>query len=132
MKTINFEVSAFLLVTGEHFTPRVAEQKGVIFSEKNEHGDIGRTGKFKNKPIPYGSGKIEIDISTTENNFLPEDLGRLGKPGLIELLHNCGAEDVALYVNIGYTECCNFELTPTLLMNLAKIGIPVGVSCYEM
>ncbi len=44
---------------GSTFQPGRAEQlTGLLFTEKNEVGDIAKTGRYKHQPLPYGAASF--------------------------------------------------------------------------
>ena len=132
-----YHVSARLVVHGDDFSPNGAETKtGVLFDQKNAPGDLGVLGKFKNVPLPYGSGHIEIEPSSEDADLLDADLldtsnAVFQRRGLIAALRECGASAITLQIDVAYETQCNFELSPKLLGALAELGVTVGVSCFQ-
>jgi hypothetical protein len=111
---------AFLLVTGDEFSPSKAEALlNLDFgSTKNEPGDLGVKGKYKDRPKPYGSATINyswLDCSAGLEmgipDLLPPNLDLFLIPNFIGTLRNCGGTDITLYINVGYDSQCNMELS---------------------
>jgi hypothetical protein len=112
------------ILVGKDFSPSSFEDAtGYRFVDKNEKGEIAKTGRYKNCPIPYGSATIR-DEQNQENvlGFLEKSKNKL---------LNMGVESINLQLNVAYETQCNFELNADLLMCIAKLSIPLSVSCYE-
>jgi hypothetical protein len=124
------EATAVLLAQGTSFSPsRAAGRLGVVFAEANEPGALGIRGKFAGKPTPYGAASIVVDLSSDwEKELLSSDI--LLKKHLTKVLSECGATEIVLYLNFGFTEQCNLELHPDSIRALAGLNIGVGVSAY--
>ena len=133
--------SAFLLVVGEEFSPSKAE--GILNLTlgplKNEPGELGSRGKYKGKPTPFGSATIEYEWTVSDpvfqENFpdlLPSNLDLFTVPNFVDVLRDCGAINITLYVNVGYDTQCNMELSSQLLSALGKLGIVVAITCYQL
>lgn len=62
------KITASIDFWGRRFQPVKAEQQtGILFSQKNEVGEIGKVGRYKDQPIPYGSASFEAP-STVESS----------------------------------------------------------------
>lgn len=132
MSTKGYYTSARLLVQGATFSPRSAEAgTGIVFSEKNEVGDLGKYGKYRDAPLPDGSATLELASSSTRE-FLDIDAPIFQTPGLVAALRSSGASMIVLYVDVAYEAQCNFELSPELLAALAELGVTVGFSCFPV
>jgi hypothetical protein len=124
------KVQASCLIYGESFSPRKFENKtGLKLSQTNEKGDIGKVGKSRNKPMPYGSGILEFP---EDEKFALSSESKLLKAltGFIEEAKVAGAEDIDMYLNVEYTDQCNFTLEPEFLKIVSQLSIPVSISCY--
>jgi hypothetical protein len=118
-------MSARCLVQGARFSPATAERiSGVGLSDKNEPGAIGNVGRYKDKPIPYGSATLEshppVDLDT-----LLDTLSRC-----IQAFRDAGAEDITLHCDFFYRGQCNLELSLAQITCLSKLQIPITISCY--
>ena len=54
------EVDMHISIMGDEFSPVLFEQRtGLILAEKQEVGGLGLSGKYRGKPVPYGSAKLK-------------------------------------------------------------------------
>jgi len=125
------EITCHCLLQGSKFSPTLTERlHGIKLEGKNEIGDIGKIGKYKNKPIPYGSGVFVIS-----NNLLDPSYDHYKKIDLLEKLipklKSYGVEFMDVLITVAYYNQCNFELSSLLLRRLAALKIPISFSCYE-
>jgi hypothetical protein len=97
----------------------------IVFSEKNEPGATGNAGRYRSKPIPYGSATLESDP--------PDDLD-----ALLDILtcsiakfREAGADDITLHCDVFYSGQCNFEFSVNQIACLSKLKIPITISCYD-
>jgi hypothetical protein len=116
---------------GDHFSPRLAEAKtGLTLVRKNEPGDIGTLGRHKGKPRPYGAASLEAPDDWTWDHKWDWLLMTLSTH--IETLRQCGADDLVLDLGYFYDGQCNLEFSPLRLGQVAALGIPFAISCYEI
>ena len=123
---------ATCILQGKSFSPSSAEAKtGVVFIKKNEVGEIGRFGKYKNKPIPFGSAEIAIDENEWDQNVNEIDylLETFNKH--INIFQICGAENIFFNIDVEYENQCNFDFSTDFIQKLAAVKIPLTISCYE-
>ena len=112
------------ILTGKDFSPASAEKlTGYRFLEKNERGEIAKAGRYKGLPFPYGSCIIR-DVSNQE-----AILDILEKYQT-KLLGN-GVESIVLQLNVAYESQCNFELNENFLARIARLSVPLSISCFE-
>ena len=125
------EASCFL--QGPSFSPRTVEDSTeLFFLEKNEPGEIGQIGRFRNKPIPYGSSTLSPPFqATTENPYY-------GVEWLIDIilakrqfLVIAGAIDIILRLNVYHDGQCNLEFDQGILKKIGDGNIVLTISCYE-
>jgi hypothetical protein len=132
MTTPSIRVFARLVAQGTAFSPGDAERAlGVHFSRKEEPGEIGTSGKFAGRSIPYGSGIIEYEANESDDELIPAHGWILGNPTLVSELGSRGATEINLYIDVEYEAQCNFELSTELLASLSKLGVTVGFSCFR-
>jgi hypothetical protein len=118
-------------VQGDAFRPTEAERRtGIQFSEKNEPGEIGKLGRHKGQPIPFGSGTIESETTGDAMN------GSLSK--FLDILKHCvfqwrelGAEVALLNIDVFYDEQCNLEISEENIAVLSELGLSLALSCYR-
>ena len=124
------KLSVSILLQGKEFSPLEAEKRtGLTLKKKSECGDIGKKGKYKNKPLPYGSALLETpsNIPTDDKfSWLIEAL----KVNL-ETLYKCGADESKIYAGYFYKNQCNFMFTKQELKEIAALNIDLWVSCYD-
>lgn len=97
-----YELCPVLVISGDKFSPKLAEaQLGIVFTTKNEPGELGRRGVLKNKPMTYGSATLcpPDDVSNQSSyysgfNWLVDILG-----DVVDVVRGYGAEDI--YLDLG-------------------------------
>lgn len=112
------------ILIGENFSPSALEKSmNIFFHQKNEKGEIATIGRFKGRPLPYGSCVV-CDESNQEivMDFLEKNLDILKKNGI---------DNIFLRLDVIYESQCNFELDPNFLSRIVKFSIPLSISCYE-
>ena len=118
-------------IQGETFRPTEAEQKtGIRFSVKNEVGEVGKVGRFRGKPQPYGFGSLEVEIA---DNNLEEPL-----KGFLEQVQqglpvwrSHEADTIHLQIDVFYDRQCNLEFSESLIATLHALQLPLALSCYQ-
>jgi hypothetical protein len=125
------EIGGYCHLHGDTFSPsKVEAEFGVRFQSKNEPGEIGTTGRYRGKPVPYGSACYVFGNDRSEKAFRID-------PPLIDLLRNrqrlqeAGVTDVSLHFDVAYTDQCNFEMDPAFLKAAAELDLPVTITCYQ-
>jgi hypothetical protein len=117
------------MMYGENFSPNQAQEAtGVELCRCNENGDIGRTGKFKEKPLPYGSAELidENFSMIAPYSFIFDFIER----HLVKV-RQAGATDIHLHILVAYSDQCNLEFEPKLLQKISRSGLPLTMSVYE-
>lgn len=128
---MQFDIHADLY--GTTFSPeRLELMTGLLLSERTEVGEIGKCGKYNEKPVPYGS-------ATLRPTRLSEEYG----PQLDELLtalerhsadiRQCGASDIVIWF-VSYAnsdEQRNYEFSPAITRRISALGITLAVSHYK-
>ncbi len=125
------KISISILLQGEIFSPKEAEKStGLHLSKKHEVGDIGKEGKYKNKPLPYGSAILEAP----ENIPMDEKFSWLMQSleDTLEKLYKCGAGETRIYAGYFYKNQCNLTFTKEELNAIARLNIDLWLSCYDM
>jgi hypothetical protein len=122
-----------LVVVGSTFDPESLPKVaawGVVSS--NKPGDLGCVGRYRAKPLPYGSATLTpikssvVDFDEAEVcQFLTEVACNL------ETIRNAGGEDIHLDIAITYRDQCNFEISPSVLSLIASLNLPVNISCLS-
>ena len=129
-----YKIDARCVISGDAFSPRLAEDRtGIKLSNKEEVGDLGRVGIYRNKPLPYGSAYLypPKEALSPMNSYAGFDwlIDKLEE--VIEIYRDCGADDIYLDLAVYYDEQCNMAFEPETLGKIAKVKIPFWISCYE-
>lgn len=122
-----------LVVVGATFNPESLPKVAAwSLASSNKPGDLGSVGRYRAKPLPYGSATLTpikssvVDIDEAEVcQFLTE------VPRNLEAIRNAGGEDIHLDIAITYRDQCNFEISPSALSLLAQLNLPISVSCLS-
>ncbi len=118
-------------VQGDAFRPTDAErQSGIRFSEKNEVGEIGKSGRYRGKPQPYGFGSLETEIGDNDLDVALTRFLEQVQRGL-PIWRSLGADSVLLQIDVFYDQQCNLELSESVIAALHTLRLPVAVSCYH-
>ena len=117
---------------GEKFSPKVVEkQSGIRLENKIEVGDITKRGGNKGKPSDYGNG----ELCPPKEFKGKEDFGlywiALTLSKHIDILRECGADNIDLVIGVWFEEQCNLAFEPEAIKLIGELGIALQVSCYE-
>ena len=120
-----------LRLWGESFSPSAAEKRtGIVFDVKNEPGEIARTGRYRNRPSPYGSAIIKFEDDRSSCDPLSaQSLNILIKN--IQTFREAGATTIVLHCDVAYLDQCNLEMSPGFLAAIARLEIPFTISCSQ-
>jgi len=115
---------------GKSFYPtKLQDITGVIVTNANNPGDNGRTGKYRDVPVPYGAGEWFM----TNNSETPYGQTFTQLVRLIEMhfpsIKKCGADELVIYMNIYYDKQCNLEFSPHELGKLSALGVTLAITC---
>ena len=124
-------ITASIHFWGESFQPSKTEQlTGMVFTRKNEVSDIAKTGRYKNKPTPYGAASFDAPNEIE----VPDRVLWLAQQwaGKIELAKQCGAENVHFWVGYFYDNQCNCELSVEEINAINALSIPYLFSVYQV
>jgi len=117
---------------GDNFDPYKLEEKlGLSLAYKVKAGEIGKKGRFKDKPYPFGFGYLKPTSKEAHENNQLEEIVNLIKESHIQV-GAYGIEDLHVRVNINYDSQCNLEFGPLVLEELGRRNIPLLVSCYKV
>lgn len=122
------------LLWGDNFSPRKAEAlTGVLFRNKNEPGDFGAIGRYRNKPLPNGRATLDSTFNTSLRKG-----GTSSEEWLVDILlqhidifRACGATDFILHLDIVWKDQCNLQLDSQFIQKIGKLNIPLTLSCEE-
>jgi hypothetical protein len=125
------DISVSINFSGDKFSPTEGENAtDLIFSDKIEFGDIGIRGKYKGKPVPYGSGTLKVSKDINMHNrilWLTETLS-----GKIDVLRKLGSDEPHIYIGYFYKDQCNLTLTKSEIKAIAALNLEFCFSCYDI
>jgi len=125
------DISVSINFSGEGFSPNKAEKvTGLIFSNKNEVGDIGVRGRYKGKPIPYGSGTLKVPQEISVNERILWLTSKLS--GKVNELIVLGADEPHIYIGYFYKDQCNLTLTKNEISAIEALNLEFCFSCYDV
>ena len=113
-----------MIATGDYFSPSALEiSLGIRLVKKQEKGEIGTNGRYKDARLPTGSCIIEMDNNDDLINFIESNMALLLKYGITDMI---------LDISVEYSDQCNFEFTSDWLARISRLNIPVSISCYKI
>lgn len=116
---------------GTAFSPSAAEkQTGLLFSKKNEPGDIGKWGRYKEQPIPYGSAEL-CDPTEDSDLFALSPVFFRTLELLVPACRAALATSIVLHADLAFEDQCNIEMSEDFIQALAGLRIPFTMTCYE-
>jgi hypothetical protein len=120
----------YCLLQGDTFSPALAEERtGLLLVDPNEPGQVAPSGRYEDKPLPYGSAMLVLlDDDLQPGASALESLRSLKQK--LPDLRALGATDITLYLVAAYEGACHFELSPEELVALSGLGVPLAVSCH--
>jgi hypothetical protein len=124
------ELRLSVLLRGESFSPKEAEEiTGIKLSNKFELGEISSRGRYRDKPLPYGTAHLEVPGTVSYDDKLMWLVSILESH--LETWYSCGAEKTRIYAGYLYKDQCNFGLTKEEILALSKLNIDFDISCYD-
>lgn len=122
------DIRARCVLRGLEFSPRKFQEiSGVRLSRVNEPGSIGVQGRYWNKPIPYGSGDIEVSAEA-ERDWSKLDELLILVTECIDHARACGAERIVLQCGFFHDGQCEFTFSVAQLKLIAGLRIPTVIS----
>lgn len=124
-------ITASINFFGDTFQPgRAEELTGLSFTEKNEVGDIAKTGRYKNQPLPYGASSFNAPNEIEwPNRVLWLAQQWVGK---IDTAKQCGADNIHFWVGYFYDDQCNCNLSVEEIKAINALSIPYLFSVYQV
>jgi hypothetical protein len=127
MVTYSFVFSA----SGSEFSPDSVEKStGIAFTAKHEPGVLGASGRYRDRPIPYGSADLVAPQEYTDPEAIDQrfllDVGKL-----VPACEEAGATTTVLHINAAYRDQCNMEVSSAFLTSIARLGVTVTMTCFE-
>jgi hypothetical protein len=125
------KVTAVLRATGTDFSPEAVEHlTGISFSKKHERGSSGTIGRYRGQPLPYGSAEL-ASPETGMDLMVPDAPFFAAIEKLAPACSTAGATSTVLHIDVAFTDQCNIELSPEFISALARLGIPITMSCFQ-
>ena len=120
-----------LNLSGESFIPSELSKKLEIpFYSFNDVGDIGKRGRFKNLPIPFGHAIIKAPDNLSHNEKTDFLLNILESEH--ELIKSFGVTEIELDHAYFYESQVNLGYEPKFLRRIGQLNIPFSISCYQI
>jgi hypothetical protein len=124
-------ITGYFLASGPRFSPTAVEASThVKFTRKNEPGETANTGRYRGKPLPYGSGDIVDDQSGMALLDARSPLVAQAA-AVIDECRAHGATSLQMHLDVQYSGQCNLEMRPRLLLALAGMQVEFTISCFE-
>jgi hypothetical protein len=125
------QIECFCTIRGESFSPKkAAKLTGWVFAEQDEPGPLSDEDSRRGLPIPPGWANYDFGL-----------LNDCSDPCFIRWLENvknnipmlvyAGAEKIVLEFLVAYKGQCNLEAEPDFFAAIARLGLPVTMSCWE-
>ena len=121
-------ITVYYSLWGEEFYPSMLDISGdVEVVDANDPGDIGIIGKYKNKPIPYGSCQVKCTMKSQNNIiYMAKHLKKH-----LSAFKKANASDIVYWI-IWRGIQGNMEFNVLELAALADMGIPVAMNYIQM
>ena len=121
------DVETYYVARGPSFSPRAAAvEQGVEYEDAHDPGDPGTR-----RPEPHSDGYARWMLEAPGTSILDSDYPWDAAERAVALCRRHGADQIVIYVTIGYTAQCNFEFSPQTMARVAQLGATLAVSCYE-
>lgn len=125
------EIKGSCHIYGKEFSPAKAEAViGIQFEHKNEPNQIGSAGRYKGKPIPYGSAVIKFSNSGDTADLISVDAPILDIIEQYFTSKSLGEDEILLHLNVWCENDCNLELSHALLVRLGSLNVGVTITCF--
>lgn len=121
-------VEVYCSLWGKHFFPSRLKVFGKVeIINANDPGDIGQTGMFRGKPMPYGTCEVKCTlVGGTQIVYLASHLKRY-----LPLYKKSRATDIVFWIMWRGLQG-NMEFTVQELRKLADMKIPVAMDYIHM
>jgi hypothetical protein len=125
------KIRASCVVVGPEFSPQRFSKISLVKPvDAGEPGALGKVGRYRGKPTPYGHATIEVsDRAETDWSRFDDLLTVL--EGCIHALRETGAEDITLMCSLFHDGQCNFAFSPDQLRRIAGLEVELTISCYS-
>jgi hypothetical protein len=113
-------------MSGDFFDPHELENNSsLVFRQKSKKGEIGKIGRYKDKPVPEGSSVLLLE---NDVNPLKELIFLISENySLIKSYH---VEEMSISIEIGYSDQCNWEISQEEITKLTELKLGLSISCY--
>ncbi len=118
------------MVTGDKFSPAAFENiNSIRIVDAHEPGALGRVGRYRGKPIPYGSATIEVSDRAEKDWSRFDDLLTVVENSIVAL-REAGADEISILCSLYHDGQCNFAFTQDRLRRIAALKVDLPISCY--
>lgn len=119
-----------LMLRGDQFSPGLAEaETGLGLSQKQERGDKGQKGRYRDQPLPYGAALLEVPVHIEPERRMAWLLEASSRH--LPVLRRLGASECGLHLDVRFRDQCNLEFVPEELALVATLGLPLTISCWD-
>lgn len=125
-------IDIFCSLYGDNFSPKkLQENTNLCLSDTIEVGQIGNYGRYKNKPIPYGSANLRppFDFDDSENDVLDFLLTQLYQ--YRNDLKECAVEEMQLWAIYPLEGQKNWSFSVSQIKMMAELNIAVNFTALE-
>jgi len=112
------------VASGSNFRPSTLRAP---FSQSEEPGAIGISGRYRGMPVPEGSASLRVP--ETEQDGI-RYLCHLVLP-LMPSLRCAGATDFFVHITYSYKQQCSLGFDSQEMQMLAELGCEVSIDCVE-
>ena len=127
------ETNVYVSFYGEDFNPIILEKAlRISLDEKLKKGDIGTIGRYKEKPIEFGSAVLytpQLYNNSSSNSKILWFLNKIEK--IYNQIDSFHLEKINLHIEDAYENQFNFELDSSILARISKLKINLCVSAYQ-
>lgn len=123
-------IESSIEISGKKFKPSLLSPEITsLFYSYHNFGEIGKKGRYKNQPIPFGSAVVKAPDNIEE--WLKVKWLIRNIKDKLKLIREAGGNDISLRVAIYHDGQCNGEISTNSINDLASLGIPIMFSVYE-
>jgi hypothetical protein len=127
------QIDIFINMFGEFFSPgKLGQMTGYPVEDAVEPGTVGKIGKYRGEPTPYGAGEWRFSTGKDVPYGPVFELAVQRLECHVNAIRHCGAEDIVLHFQVYYENQCNLEFSPSQLSRIATLSVSFTVSCEQI
>lgn len=114
---------------GEKFSPlRLKKLTQLDIEKLVEYGEIGKKGRYKDKPSPYGLGVLKINI--TENANVEDSLNKIIDNLLSKksILRECGVDEITLDLESFSQNEVEYKISREIIKKISELNANIEIS----